>query len=177
MIGQQPEMTTLREDGGFVVGRAVLEAKHKPRGHPIAASVLNQIAARQHGSVERAQRKETVHQTFGMSYGHGFCGRFGWPEQCGAGEQRDEDVRPTLVSASSHPAVTCKSDSLFAAAELCANPKDGVDHAIDVVTCAVIVDDARAQDEAPTEFGARQKLLAAELQPLEQLSVDRIQRV
>ncbi|HEX9110194.1 MAG TPA: hypothetical protein VF845_01855 [Terriglobales bacterium] len=40
VVVQEPEVTTLGKDNGFVMKRAVFEAEHQPAGHLIAAGDL-----------------------------------------------------------------------------------------------------------------------------------------
>ena len=90
MVVQEPEVTTLGKDGGFVVDRAILEVEHQPAGYPIATSDLSEVTIGESVSRERAQNQKTVDHTLGVANGDLSRRHRSWLKQCSAGYQNSE---------------------------------------------------------------------------------------
>jgi hypothetical protein len=73
-IADQAEVRLLRVDHGFVVRRAVAEAKEQPRRHAIAAHVLDQVAVGECLPVQGFQREESMDQALRMTDWQGLAG-------------------------------------------------------------------------------------------------------
>jgi len=109
VVAQEPEVTALGKDGGFVVDRAIPEVEHQSAGYPIATGDLNEITIGEGVSRERAQNQKTVDHTLGVANSNRLRGHRSWLKQCGAGYQNSERGGPNTFY---HPNIH-KLDFLF----------------------------------------------------------------
>lgn len=74
VIRDEPELSALGEDGGFILERAVFEPIGETNGNLAASHPLGEITYGDELSVERAHDEKTVRQTFFVTYGNIRCG-------------------------------------------------------------------------------------------------------
>jgi hypothetical protein len=87
VITDQLKRVPLREDGGFVVDGAVLEAEHQMVSDSVTLGDLGQVAVGERLAFQSAQHQKPVNQTFRVTHGNGFRHKRGGLEHGCAGQQ------------------------------------------------------------------------------------------
>jgi hypothetical protein len=70
MIAQKSKAAALREDGSFLMNRAILKVEYQMGGHAITASNLNQITLGYGIAIERPQHQKAVDHALGVIHGY-----------------------------------------------------------------------------------------------------------
>jgi hypothetical protein len=71
VVGDELEVTALREDRSFIIDRAVFETEEQAGGNPIAADHLEEVTHGKHAALCRTQGKKAVDGPLHVAHGYG----------------------------------------------------------------------------------------------------------
>jgi hypothetical protein len=75
VVGDELEVTALREDCGFIIDRAILEMEEQSGSNPIAVDHLEEVTYGKHPALFRPQREKAVDGSLQVPHGYGLCWR------------------------------------------------------------------------------------------------------
>jgi hypothetical protein len=71
VVGDELEVTALREDRGFIIDRAILETEEQAGGNPIAVDHLEEVADCKYLTLFRTQCEKAVDGPLDVAHGYG----------------------------------------------------------------------------------------------------------